>query len=336
MNSTREHLRNLAAAFLEPGIEPAVRASRARTLAEDRSDILEGVRIASGIAPGRVLSKLKGEDGLVSMLTELDQTRAVAQQTLANTPGLDPRNFDPGTRHTGIGDGLPLIRGYADDHSRIQTHGKALVVPGIVSGDTIGVIDPALPLADSGTWTIDDVGEDQTWHRSVMVASVAQQVRDFMKDEYAGILDQLFLDVADRGAEVDIATKLIAAAGGTRDTAGDTATAIDQAEGLASAALFAPADIFLVNPVDWPAARRTVAESWGLGPAPTTAVSMGVTPGTMLVTGRDAFHLFRDDYTMHGGTISLPSILNTMTGIERPYYLAIRNPDAIQKVVITA
>jgi hypothetical protein len=59
-----------------------------------------------------------------------------------------------------------------------------------------------------------------------------------------------------------------------------------------------------------------------------------VDPGTIVVTGRTAFHLLRQDYNVASDTE--PANWGYLVGIGRQFYLAIRNADAIQTVTLGA
>lgn len=340
MRTTLELYRNLAAAMLEPGIDDVSRASRAREVADAASDLREGVRIAHAVLPGLVIpaaryavdrsSAAENELGRVMVQRQtFAEMRAVAYEDLLGLPGLKFQGTVSDGPDTGLGSGLPLIRTYATEWT--TSGGKKPVVPGLPEGgDDDGVIDPEpADMTDGAPFTIADVGDDEEWHISVAAALVSRQLIDFTTEEARRDLDQLVFDVADRGAEKFIGAKLVADAGGTR-VAGANLVGFDTAEGAASAELLAPADLVIVNPADWSKVRRAVAESWQQSPAPTPAVSVGVPAGTALVTGRRAFHLFRQDYQIMAQTS--PRNLSNVVAIGRGFYLAIRNPDAIQTV----
>ena len=306
--------------------------------ADAASDLREGVRIGNAVLPSFVVPVARLADGGRSAEEEFGRVRAqrnlfaemraVAYETLAEVPGLKMQGVAADSFEGGLSGGLPLIRSYATEWG--TSGGKSPVVPGLIDGgDDDGEIDPESPLADGAAFTIDDVGEDEEWHYSVAAAAVAKQVIDFANEEGRRELDQVIFDVADRGAEKHVGARLVTDAGGST-AAGTNLTGFDTAEGLASAALKAPADLVIVNPADWAKVRRAVAQSWQQNPAPTPAVSMGVPAGTAIVTGRRAFHLFRRDHDVAAET--QPAKLGYLVGVGRWFYIAIRNADAIQKV----
>jgi hypothetical protein len=341
MRTTIELYRNLVAAMLEPGLDDVSRASRAREVGDAASDLREGVRIAQAVLPSLVVPAARlgdvgdgraADNALGQVLAQrhlFAELRAVAYETLTDVPGLKMQGTAADVRDGGLGGGLPIIRTYATEWS--TSGGKSPVVPGLIEGgDDDGVIDPEPDdMTDGDPFTIADVGEEEEWHYSVAASLVSRQLIDFTTDEARRELDQLMFDIADRGAEKHIGARLVADAGGST-AAGTNLVGFDTAEGLASAALKAPADLVIVNPADWSKVRRAVAQSWQQGPAPVPAVSIGVEAGTAIVTGRGAFHLLRRDYDV--AFKAEPKVLGNLTGIGRWFYLAIRNPAAIRKV----
>jgi hypothetical protein len=335
MTRSLDHYRQLAGAFLQPDLDPAIRESRGRELADAAVDLARGVQLAGAVLPNRVAARFGTDREFMDALrqhAEHAQLRAVAYDTLGDVPGLNGRYIETGLGGTGLGGGLPLIRTFASDVD--HSGGYSPVVPELVSGEEVGAVDPEVPMDGGTPWTIADIGLNKAWHRSVIVSDVSLQVVDATElDGFAAdLLAQIMYDVADRGAELWLGDAIRDAAAATPEGASLSA-ALDTAESLASSALDAPADILLVNPADWPRVRRQVAQSWTQGPAPMPAVSMGIPEGTVLVTGRPAFHLFRQDYAIDNAVV--PSKLSRVTAVHRPFFFAVRKPDAIQAVTLT-
>lgn len=341
-------LRDRVLSALDPGLQFGVRAERARMFGEQVADLRDVAQLAAGVIGGsaamdaarmhrpdprnpREAAEAQDRQQARTLAAELwTQLRAV--NTLTDTPGLNSRPFEPGTATTGLGDGMPLIREWALDRP-FTGGGSAPVTPGLAGGAGLdGLVDP-----DGTTDTalaITDVGAAESRHHAAAIAKFAHQVRDWTDDTGLRMLDQLLLDIADRAAEKFVAQRLIAAAGGTRVAGADLTTlgtAIDAAEAAAAGALNAPAGLLIVNPVNWPKVRRAVAQSWQAGlPQPAVAVSAGCTAGTLVVTGRDAMHLFRDSAFFLARDV--PSTIEIDIAAVRPFYAAIRKATGVQTV----
>lgn len=332
MTTTLDHYRGLAAAFLEPGISETERQARGQVVEEALGDVRVGVGLSDHVLPGQVFAAARSE-GELAKVRGVWQThhelRAILTD-LDDTPGLLPRGVVTGS--TGLGGGLPFIRSVAIDEPATNTAGITPVLPGIPGTDaaTVGVIDPDDPYTDGDVLSIEDVGSADRWHYSAIVATISRQVTDFTTPLGHKFLDDILFDVADRGAEKYIGENLVVGAGGSTAEASDLAAALDTAEAAASAALSAPANILGVNPADWPRVRRVVAQAWQLGPAPTPIVSRGITAGTVILTGSDAFYLFRRDMDVE--RVTRPKNITTEVAAVRRFYFAVRNEDAIQAV----
>jgi hypothetical protein len=325
--------RDLAAKFLDPKLSESERELTARIVADANLDLQRGVQFADAVQPGLVETVLEGADRWPTY----KQQRETLNELRAFSESVSPRPVVSDSFSTGLSGGLPLVRELAMLETGTENAGSSPVVPGIVAGPDTGDIDPVFDgsLLD-GTWTIDDVGALESWHWSIITPAIGKQLKNFATPQGLAMLDALVLDVVDRGAEKHIGAAILSAASTTAEPA-DTAAipaAIDLAEAQASTALNAPADLMLVNPADWPKVRRIVAESWTHGPAPRVVVSVGVTAGTFVLTGREAFTLLVRDHEYLEA--DAPSIHSVNIGVGRPFYCAIRNEDAIRAIELPA
>jgi hypothetical protein len=325
--------RDLAAKFLDPKLSESERELTARIVADANLDLQRGVQFAGATRAGLVETLLEGADKWGAY----KQQRDVLNELRAFSDGVSARPVVSDSFSTGLSGGLPLVRELAMLETGTENAGSSPVVPGIVAGPDTGVIDPVFDgtLLDA-TWSIADVGSSEQWHWSITTPEISKQLKNFASPAGLAMLDQLVLDVCDRGAEKHIGAAILSAASTTAEPADAAAlaSAIDLAEAQASTALNAQADLLLVNPADWPKVRRIVSESWTHGPAPRVVVSVGVTAGTFVLTGREAFTLLVRDHEYLEA--DAPSIHSVNLGVGRPFYCAIRNEDAIRAIELPA
>lgn len=338
-------LRSLVLRAAEPGMLPAERAAKARRAGSELADLRDLARVGA-ILPGRVLDVMKADRGdaaaqeRVAAAGAVFEARAVATQVSIDMPGLITKVGVVPAVAGSLGDGVPLVRLLATP----WTDTGLPMIPAAPSGSLVGeVVTQGVAQTGAGFFAIGDVEVDR-WTMAAAYGEVAKQVFDFSSDD-GRLLDDLYELVADRGAEVNIGSRLVAA--GTSAAAGaDLGAALDTAESLASAALLAPADLVLVNVADLPRVRRAVAASWQSDPHPILLPTMGVPAGKVVVTGRSAFTLLarphdltvdRDAFERLGDSLIQavrPRTWSLTVAVLRHFILAIRNAGGVRVVTL--
>lgn len=317
-----EHLRSQVANVLDGNASPALRATHARTAAETAQDLRDAVRASQIVlSRGRVMDMLEGGRGedLRRMAAEL--------RDLADWPGMLPTHvLNDG--QTGYGP-TPLIREVAETWQQGALEGNSPIVPAFTTEGPYAGVDPVLPLAeDPDGWAIINVVAGEHRHWSVLTFETSKQVVDHIGPTGRALLDRIVFDEVDLAAETFIAEALIAGASGTRAAGADLGAALDEAEGAAGAR--GPVQLLIVNAVDLPAVRRSLAATYYDGPHPRVLVSAGQTAGTATVVGYGAIRLLASDYVRQDAPS--PRGLAKVGAVARPFYLAIRDAAGIQTV----
>ena len=333
-----EHLRRLAARLVDPQQTPSQRAAQAELLVQSVEDLRAGLRVATTVVPGsELIDRVRARAQVPSPVRAAAQERiAIREQIAALAEITEVRGVDvipqgrpvaiPDVASTGLG-AAPLIRVHGIPWSRFERP----VVPGVVTpGDTEAAINPEPPVADvPSTITIDDVNDGAgTLDIAVIVATMSLQLVSAVDPNGAALIDNALRDLADLAAEAHAVAGLETAAGDT--AAYVDAGTLDAAEGAAGAAGKGPAELLLVNPVDWPTIRRELGSSWAAGPHPIPVVTAGATAGTATNCGPGAFWLLVADYVED--EIVRPRHLVVEAGVVRPFRLFVRNADAIRTV----
>lgn len=332
--SMAEHVRALVANVVNDKTSDSVRAAHARTVSDAYRDLADAYRAGQAVLGTGRAADLFAVLDKKSSPNERDE----AQKRIATRAGLEELRawFDdfagvlptPAVLTnvpTGIGV-FPLIREVAQEWT--AGAGVAPVVPGVADDTDSAAIDPATPVTSTSI-TIDDVGggTGNPWQSAAMVVNLALQLA-WLTPEGRDLLDRAVFDAVDHEADKAIAAALVAAAGDTRAAGADLGAALDDAERAAGTR-----DLvrwLVVNPTDLPLVRRELAPTFYEGPHPVPLVSTGQPAGTATLLGNAAMHLFRRDYMT--GESSEPKLFGRGAYVIRPFYLAIRDEDAIQTV----
>lgn len=329
--------RQMVLRSLDPSLSETDRSVRARTAGEHVTDLRDLVRFGELIMSGATLDAIRNDDAA--------RTRTLAREALAELRATIALT-DVGERHpnevanlpTGLARSLPLIREVA----RPNTDNHKFLIPDMPTGETAGyvVVKDQAPSAIPTSPIVIGAGTTFARFQALAVAMFSLPLVDGLTEIGSAYVDQILADIADRAAEKQLGTMLLAAApAATAVAGGDILAALTTAEGLSATAMDAMPDLLLVNPADLSKVRRAVSPVWQIGPVPRIAPSVSMPAGTSLFVGLDALLLYSTPLRTSPLTgpdvpegYTAPATLARWVLADRDVQFAVRRANGLRKV----